>query len=104
MTGLGEVLLTAGLVVIVSMTLLWLISVAMRDASIVDIFWGPGFVAVAWTAYGPPMVSTRDAFCSPPSQRCGGCGSASIWPGGTSARVRTSAIRRSGAGGVPAIG
>ena len=27
---------------------LWLLSVAIRDASIVDIFWGPGFALVAW--------------------------------------------------------
>jgi steroid 5-alpha reductase family enzyme len=29
----------------------WLISVVMRDASIVDIAWGAGFVVVAWTAF-----------------------------------------------------
>jgi steroid 5-alpha reductase family enzyme len=29
-------------------TLLWLASLALRDASIVDVFWGLGFVAVAW--------------------------------------------------------
>ena len=28
---------------------LWLVSLALRDASIVDIFWGAGFVVVAWT-------------------------------------------------------
>lgn len=27
---------------------LWLLSVAVRDASLVDIFWGPGFALVAW--------------------------------------------------------
>ena len=34
-----------------AMVLLWLISLAARDASIVDIFWGPGFVLVAWAAF-----------------------------------------------------
>ena len=29
---------------------LWLVSVALRNASIVDIFWGCGFVLVAWTS------------------------------------------------------
>ena len=29
---------------------LWLISLAMRDSSIVDIFWGLGSAAVAWVA------------------------------------------------------
>jgi steroid 5-alpha reductase family enzyme len=30
-----------------AMFVLWLLSLALRDASIVDIFWGPGFVLVA---------------------------------------------------------
>lgn len=30
---------------------LWAVSVAKRDASIVDIFWGLGFVLVAWTGF-----------------------------------------------------
>jgi steroid 5-alpha reductase family enzyme len=31
------------------MTALWLISVRIRNASIVDVFWGLGFVLVSWT-------------------------------------------------------
>lgn len=38
------------LTVLFSMTLLWLLSVRLRDASIVDMFWGPGFVLIAWVA------------------------------------------------------
>ncbi len=30
---------------------LWLVSLALRDASIVDIFWGFGFVVVAWATF-----------------------------------------------------
>lgn len=30
---------------------LWLVSLRLRDASIVDIFWGLGFVAATWTAH-----------------------------------------------------
>lgn len=30
--------------------LLWLVSLLVRDASVVDIFWGLGFVLVAWVA------------------------------------------------------
>jgi steroid 5-alpha reductase family enzyme len=30
---------------------LWLVSLALKDASIVDIFWGCGFVVVAWLGY-----------------------------------------------------
>ena len=29
----------------------WLLSLKLRDASIMDIFWGPGFVLVAWVTY-----------------------------------------------------
>ena len=45
---------TAGLLavegglVLVLVTALWAVSVAVRDTSIVDIFWGSGFVVVAW--------------------------------------------------------
>lgn len=44
-------MLIANAVVIGAMvTVLWLVSVALRDASIVDIFWGFGFVVVAWVS------------------------------------------------------
>jgi hypothetical protein len=32
-----------------AMTLLWLVSLRLRDASIVDPFWGPGFALAALT-------------------------------------------------------
>lgn len=34
-----------------AVTLLWLVSLALRDASIVDVFWGLGFVLVAWIGH-----------------------------------------------------
>ncbi len=40
----------AGLVLAL-LTILWAVSLVLRDASIVDVFWGTGFVFVAWTAY-----------------------------------------------------
>lgn len=40
----------AGLVLAL-LTVLWAVSLALRDTSIVDVFWGTGFVFVAWTAY-----------------------------------------------------
>jgi steroid 5-alpha reductase family enzyme len=42
---------TFGLALVVSigmMTLVWVLSLIKRDASIIDIFWGLGFVVVAW--------------------------------------------------------
>lgn len=35
----------------IAVILLWAISVVIRDASIVDIYWGFGFVLVAWVAF-----------------------------------------------------
>jgi steroid 5-alpha reductase family enzyme len=32
-----------------ALTILWLISLVVKDASIIDIFWGLGFVILAWT-------------------------------------------------------
>jgi steroid 5-alpha reductase family enzyme len=43
-------LLTLG-VVLVAMSALWLLSLALRDASIADIFWGLGFVLIAWVGW-----------------------------------------------------
>lgn len=38
-------------VIVVVMTLVWLLSLAKRDASIIDPLWGSGFVLVAWLAW-----------------------------------------------------
>lgn len=48
---LGQVLLASALAVLSLMVLTWLISVLLKDASIVDIIWGFGFVVVAWTVF-----------------------------------------------------
>ena len=37
--------------VAVLMTVVWLISVFVRNASIIDIAWGPGFAVIAWTSF-----------------------------------------------------
>ncbi|HSJ56259.1 MAG TPA: DUF1295 domain-containing protein [Anaerolineae bacterium] len=43
-----EVYLLGGAAILALMTLLWLLSLAMRNSSIVDPFWGPGFVVTNW--------------------------------------------------------
>ncbi len=48
MTPLTTMLLTSLLVVLATMTALWLLSLALRNASIVDPFWGIGFILVTW--------------------------------------------------------
>lgn len=44
----GAALATAALAIVVLMVGTWLLSLALRNASIVDIVWGLGFVVVAW--------------------------------------------------------
>lgn len=41
----------AAITVAAGMLVVWVISVAMRDASIVDLFWGFGFVLIAWVTF-----------------------------------------------------
>jgi steroid 5-alpha reductase family enzyme len=43
--------LMAGFLTLGLMILLWLLSLALRNSSIVDIFWGTGFVVVTWAAF-----------------------------------------------------
>lgn len=47
-----SVALYAAMFLLVVPTLLWLLSLRLSDASIVDIFWGLGFVGVAWIGFG----------------------------------------------------
>ncbi len=48
-------------VILLTLSVLWLISVARRDASIIDPFWGLGFVIVALlSAFLNPPTSPRD--------------------------------------------
>ncbi len=42
--------LTSGLVILGLMIALWLLSLALKDSSIVDIFWGTGFVITFWVS------------------------------------------------------
>ncbi len=53
-----QIWLLAGLATMGMMTLLWLLSLLLRNSSIVDIFWGAGFILAAWMYY----VLTPDGF------------------------------------------
>lgn len=46
-----SIFLTAGAVIFALMLVLWLVSLLLRNSSIVDIFWGFGFVLSAWVYY-----------------------------------------------------
>ncbi len=52
-----SILLTNALVLLVLIFLLWLLSVKLKDVSIVDIFWGLGFVIVAWVSFAVSKVN-----------------------------------------------
>jgi steroid 5-alpha reductase family enzyme len=58
--------LRLGIVILGSMTLLWLLSLALKDSSIVDIFWGTGFVVATWAAFllTPEGFAARKALLS----------------------------------------
>lgn len=47
----SSLFLFSGAIILGLMTLLWLISLILENASIVDSFWGIGFIIIAWTAY-----------------------------------------------------
>lgn len=47
-----------GLIILGLMILLWLVSLALKNSSIVDIFWGTGFVITTWAAF----LLTPDGF------------------------------------------
>ena len=40
-----------GAVILILMVLLWLLSLPIKNAGIIDIFWGIGFVIIAWIAF-----------------------------------------------------
>lgn len=46
-----------GLWIVGLMTSLWIISLLLKDSSIVDIFWGAGFVLSAWVAFFSTLES-----------------------------------------------
>ena len=46
-----QIFLNTGLIIFGLMSMLWLVSLVLRNASIVDIFWGPGLIIVTWVAF-----------------------------------------------------
>ena len=45
---MGQVFLSGGLVILAYVTLIWIISLLKKDAGIMDIFWGLGFIVVGY--------------------------------------------------------
>ena len=46
-----EIYAIAGLVILGMMLALWLVSLLLKNSSIVDIFWGTGFVVTGWVYF-----------------------------------------------------
>ena len=61
MTPLTVTLLESLACVVAMLTGLWLLSLARRDASIVDPFWGTGFVVVTWLSLASTGLDKADA-------------------------------------------
>jgi len=62
--GLVENLVLTAVVILIAQVLLWALSLRIHDASIVDIFWGPGFALIAvvtWLHLGDVGVAERKA-------------------------------------------
>jgi steroid 5-alpha reductase family enzyme len=47
-----------------AMTLLWLVSLARRDASLVDAWWGPGFALLAWVDVAAAGAAPRSVLAA----------------------------------------
>ena len=55
---MGEMMSSAAIGIVALMLSTWVISLIKKNASIVDIVWGLGFVLVAWISHAVPMVMT----------------------------------------------
>ena len=51
MSSSADVMLASAIAIAILMFATWVLSVAIKNASIVDIVWGSGFVVVAWVSY-----------------------------------------------------
>jgi steroid 5-alpha reductase family enzyme len=70
-SGLAPVLATSAAALAGTMFGLWLWSLRLRDASIVDVFWGAGFAGVGWIAF-----ALGDGT---PARRWLVCGAVTVW-------------------------
>ena len=51
MADLSTVLWVSAATLLAAVTLLWIVSLVIRDSSIADVFWGAGFVLVGWAVF-----------------------------------------------------
>jgi len=60
-----SVLLLNAVVIATLLTVLWLISLKLRDVSIIDLFWGLGFVIIAWITYADSIREQPTCYLLP---------------------------------------
>lgn len=77
MTYLAPVMVLSAAAIVAMMLMLWVASLVRRNASIVDVFWGPGFALVAWVGFAigdgaPPRQWLSLALTSVWALRLGG--------------------------------
>lgn len=73
MTGVVMLASAAGALALV--LAVWLASLRLHDASIIDIFWGVGFIVIAWICSRSATAPETGGCCSRSSSRCGARGS-----------------------------
>lgn len=58
--------INSGIAILLMMTLLWLLSLLLKNSSIVDIFWGIGFIVIAWIgfSYGYGYLPRKQWMCA----------------------------------------
>ncbi|WP_372717479.1 DUF1295 domain-containing protein [Novipirellula sp.] len=56
-----QLLMLNAVLISIAMTLLWLLSIRLQDVSIVDIFWGLGFVLIAWATFAVTSETLRSS-------------------------------------------
>jgi len=56
-----QLLMLNAVLILIAMILLWLLSLRLKDVSIVDIFWGLGFVLIAWATFAVTSGGLRSS-------------------------------------------
>ena len=59
------ILITSAWIILTCVILLWLISIPLRNVSIIDLFWGSGFVMVAWLSYFSARIEGKVCYLLP---------------------------------------
>lgn len=99
----SDVVVGAAIAIACMMVAVWAISLVMRDASIVDIAWGSGFVLVAWVSYWLSDGNSTRSLLLTVLTTIWGRDWRFIWRSATSATVKTFVINQCAANTVTAL-